>query len=435
MSHAAPPTPSTTADAPAHTGRLGTFSSLQFRDYRLHWSAVVLASAGMWMEQVGLSWVAYELSGDPLVLGIVNGLKAAPALLSGPFGGVAADRMDRKWLLLISQIVVFIPAVILGFLLMVNAAEVWHLYVYSAISGLGWSFNQPVRQSVMPDLIPRSHLTNAVALQSSAFQLSRLTGPAISGVVIGVFGAGAAFYLKAAFFLTVIIVTLMVNIPERVASTVKESALSSLGQGFAYIRQERSIMSLILLALIPWLFAQPYFTLLPVFAKDVLRVGPEGYGLLLTLPGFGALAATLTIATKSDMQRRGLVLLAAAVGFGLLIVALALTSMLPLEAGIGAVSLGYVGACLVLTLVGGCQMAYNALTMTLLQGLSSNEMRGRVMSIYFLDQGLTPLGTMWGGYLASLPALGAPGAFLVMGLTVIALSAGVIVRFPHLRRL
>jgi len=435
MSHAAPPTPSTPADGSVRNGRWGTFSSLQFRDYRLHWSGVVIASAGQWMENVGLSWVAYDVTGDPVVLGIVNGLKAVPALVSGPFGGVAADRMDRKWLMIVSQFVTFVPALLLGWLLYAGAVEVWHLYAYAAVTGLGWSFNQPVRQSIMPELVPRAYLTNAVALQSSAFQMSRLTGPAITGLVIGAFGPGSAFLLKAAMFLAVMVVTFFINIPQRVASSVKESALSSLQHGFSYIRNDRSILSLILLALIPQLFAQPYFTLLPVFAKDVLGVGPEGFGFLVTLPGLGALAATLTIASKTELQSRGIVMLLSAMGFGALIVLLAMTSALPLGAGAGALTLGYLAACVVLTLIGGCQMAYNALTMTLLQGLSSNEMRGRVMSIYFLDQGLTPLGTMWGGYLASLPALGAPGAYVAMGLTVLALSAGVIVRFPHLRRL
>ncbi|MSQ09543.1 MAG: MFS transporter [Dehalococcoidia bacterium] len=431
--HSAPPTEPEAAETPVPGVRFGTFSSLQFRDYRLHWSAVVVASAGQWMENVGLSWVAYDITGDPVVLGILNGLKAVPALVSGPFGGVAADRMDRKWLMLVSQFVVFVPALVLGWLLFTGAVEVWHLYIYAAITGLGWSFNQPVRQSIMPDLVPRSHLINGVALQSAAFQLSRLIGPALSGVVIGAFGPGSAFLMKAVMFLAVMIVTCFINIPQRVASTVNESALSSLQHGFSYIRADKSILSLILLALIPQLFAQPYFTLLPVFAKDVLGVGPEGFGLLVTLPGLGALVATLTIASRTDMVRRGLVMLVSAMGFGALIVLLALTSALPL--GAGALTLGYLAACLVLIFIGGCQMAYNALTMTLLQGLSSNEMRGRVMSIYFLDQGLTPLGTMWGGYLASLPALGAPGAYVIMGLTVLALSAGVIVRFPHLRRL
>lgn len=434
MSHHAASAPA--AEAP-RAAKLNTFSSLQFREYRLHWTGVVLASAGQWMEQVGLSWVAYDLTGDPVVLGLVNGLKAAPALVSGPFGGVAADRMDRKLLMLVSQFVVFVPAAWLGVLLYLGAVEVWHLYTYAVVTGLGWSFNQPVRQSIMPDLVPRTHLTNAVALQSSAFQMSRLTGPALSGVVIGAFGPGAAFFLKAAFFLLVLIVTALITIPVRVASTVKESAVASLRQGFGYIRRDRSILSLILLALIPQLFAQPYFTLLPAFAKDVLGVGPEGFGLLVTLPGVGALAATLTIASKASFERRGRVMLAAAVGFGLLIVALSLTGHLTGVAGAssGGLTAGYLVACVVLALIGGCQMTYNALTMTLLQGLSSNEMRGRVMSIYFLDQGLTPLGTLWGGYLASLPLLGPPGAYAVMGLTVVALSSVVMVRFPHLRRL
>ncbi len=412
-----------------------TFSSLQFREFRLLWSGVTLASAGQWMEQVGLSWVAYDITGDPIVLGLVNGFKAAPALLSGPFGGVAADRMERKMLMMVSQLMVFAPALSLGILLYTNAVEVWHLYTYAAITGLAWSFNNPVRQSLLPELVPRTHLTNAIALQSAAFQMARLVGPAIAGMVIGVLGPGAAFLIKAFIFLLVLLVTWLMKVPAHTGPPITESVFTSLREGLGYIRSEKTILSLILLALIPQMFAQPYFTLLPVFAKDVLHVGPEGFGLLVTLPGIGALAATLVIASLTTFRRRGRVMLLAAVGFGLLIVALSLTSLLPAEGAFIAGSLAYAAAALVLALIGSCQMSYNTLTNTLLQTLAADHMRGRVMSIYILDQGLTPLGTMWGGYLASIPSLGAPGAYAVMGFSVVALTLMVVLRFPHVRRL
>lgn len=386
------------------------------------------------MEQVALSWLVYDLTNDPLQLGIVNGLKAIPALLSGPFAGVAADRMERKRLMLVSQLAVLALALGLSLLIFSGQLQVWHLYVFAVLTGLAWSFNMPVRQSLIPNLVPRDDLTNAIALQSSAFQLTRLVGPAVAGFIIAGFGAGGAFFAKALMYAGVVGMILLMQVPAITGGVTKEPVWTTFRAGFSYIRQQQGILSLILLSLIPQLFAMPYFTLLPVFARDVLGVGPEGFGILVTLPGIGAMATTLTIASLGDFRRKVQVMLIAAVAQGGGLLLLASTSQLP-DGSVGPVALNYAAASVVLALVGGCMMTFNTLTNTLLQTLTSDAMRGRVMSVYMLDQGFTPLGTMWGGFLASLPALGAPGAFAIMGATVILLSTSAVLRFPHLRRL
>lgn len=387
------------------------------------------------MEQVALSWLVYDLTGDPLVLGLVNGLKAVPALLSGPLGGVAADRMERKRLMLLSQLATAVLALWLAILIFADWLQVWHLYIFAMLTGLAWSFNQPVRQSLVPSLVPRDDLTNAIALQSSAFQLTRLIGPAVAGFIIAWFSVGGAFLAKAIVYSGVVAMILMMEVPPIQRRGLGESGWTTLRAGFSYIRRERDILSLILWALIPQLFAMPYFTLLPVFAKDVLGVGPEGFGILVTLPGVGAMIATLTIASVGDFRRKGVVVMWAGIAQGLAILLLASTSRLSGTPVWGSIGAGFLGASAVLAFIGACMMSYNTLTNTLLQTITVDEMRGRVMSLYMLDQGLTPLGTAWAGFLASLPALGAPGAYTIMGITVVVLASGAALRFPHLRRL
>ncbi len=440
-----PPTPQAVATAVAtkeatptqqRPVRLSTFSSLRHLDFRLLWISVAFSSAGQWMEQVALSWLVYDLTNDPLTLGLVNGAKAVPALLSGPFGGVAADRMARKRLMLVSQFCIMLLALGLALLIFSKTLQVWHLYAFAVLTGLAWSFNQPVRQSLVPSLVPREDLTNAIALQSAAFQLTRLVGPALAGFIIVWFGVGGAFLAKGLVYIGVIAMILAMKIPPLPEQVAKESVWTTLAGGFSYIKRDRPILSLILLALIPQLFAMPYFTLLPVFAKDVLGVGPEGFGILVTLPGVGAVAATLTIASIGDFPRKGRVLIVAGIAFGMGILALAATSLLPSSSlALGSLSIGYVAASVCLAAMGGCMMSYNTLTNTLLQMLSRDDMRGRVMSVYMLDQGITPLGTMWAGFLASVPSLGAPGAFAIMGITVIVLSTTAALKFPHLRKI
>ena len=294
----------------------------------------------------------------------------------------------------------------------------------------------PVRQSLIPNLVPREDLSNAVALQSFAFQISRLIGPSIAGFLIAWIGAGGAFLARAVVFIGVVVMIVLMKVPAIQNISKGESGWATLREGFAYIRGEQSLLILILWALIPQLFIMPYFTLLPVFAKDVLHVGPEGFGILVTLPGIGAVIATLAIASLGDFHRKGRVLVVAGIAQGIAILLLAATSKLPDDVLVfGSISSSYLGASIVLAFIGACVMGYNTLTNTLLHSITVDEMRGRVMSLYMLDQGLTPLGTTWAGFLASLPSLGAPGAFTVMGITVVVLASGASLRFPHLRRL
>ncbi len=416
--------------------RIRTFKSLEHREFRLLWLGIIGTSTSQWMEQVLLGWLGYELTGSALALALGNAFRAGPALLSAPLGGVAADRMDRKKLMMLSQFILLAAAAALGLLLVLGHLQIEHLYLFAFVTGVGWSFNQPVRQSLLPNLVPRADFNNAIALQSSAFQITRLVGPSLAGMLIASFGSASVLFVEIWLFLAVLWGTQQMHIPPLPGKPKKEPVFDTLKAGFSYIRNYKELFSVMLMALIPQLFAMPYFTVLPVFAKEVLGVGPVGFGVLATMPGVGAVVATLTVATIGDFRNKGRVLVIAAIGQGATIILLAAASLAPREPFLWDwVSPAFLLCAAMLVFVGGCVMTYNTLSNTLVQTLSSDEMRGRVASVYMFNQGIQPLGTTWAGFMASLPFMDVTGAYLVMGITTIVMAASLNFKFPTVRRL
>ncbi|MBI4497915.1 MAG: MFS transporter [Chloroflexi bacterium] len=401
--------------------RLQTFSSLRYRNYRYLFFSQLFSSAGQWIQQVTLSWLVYDLTESALLLGAINGVRAVPFLIAGPLGGVAADRVDRRYLMMSTQVFLAVTALVLGLLVATDRVEVWHLFAFTLCTGIAWSFNQPVRQALVPSLVPKQDLMNAIALNSAAFNITRVIGPTVGGLLIGAFGVAGNFFVQAVAYLGVVAMVFFMELPPRSETQPRRSSVGrDLMAGLRYVREDTLILSIIGLALIPMIFAMPYVTLMPVFAKDVLGLGPGGLGLLISAPGFGALAATLTLASLSGFRRKGILTLTAAACLGGFLILFATSSWLPVS-------------MLVLVGVGACQMAFMATNNTLLQLLVPDEYRGRVMSIYMLDMGLTPLGALFAGALAS--GMGAPTAVAVMGALVVALALVAMVRLPALRRL
>lgn len=409
--------------------RLSTFTSLRYRDYRLLFFSIMFTSAGQWMEQIALSWLAYEMTDSPFMLGAINGMRAIPFLVLGPWAGVAADRMDRKKLMVLSQGYVMVLTGLMTVLIISGLLEVWHLFAFTLLNGAGWSFTQPVRQTLIPNLVPRKDLMNAVALQSAAFNSTRVLGPTAAGIILASLGAEGVFAIKTGLYVFIIGLLVLIHVPALPARDMSKSAGHELMEGFRYIWKNEVVFWLILLALIPMLFAMPFQTLMPVFARDVLDVGPQGFGILVSASGVGALAGTLTVASLSGFQRKGLLLLGSGTGLGIALVLFAQSSawMAARELIILPVAL------LVLVFVGGFQMTYMSMTNTLLHMNITDEVRGRVMSIYMLDHGLTPLGSLFAGTMASL--FSAPLAVTVMGLSCVGLAAVALVRVPRIRTL
>lgn len=399
---------------------MSTFAALRHRDYRLLWFTIMFSSAGQWMEGIALNWLVYDLTGSALMLGAINGVRAIPFLLFGPFAGVAADRMDRKMLMVWGQAYVVVLTTILAIDILAGWVQVWHLFVFMLLSGIGWSVTQPVRQALVPNLVPKEDLMNAIALQSAAFNSTRVVGPAVAGLLVAWVGPGGALMVKSIAYVIIVAMLMMIVVPPLRADFPKETVLKSLIGGFRYIGANRVVFWLIILALIPMLFAMPYFTLMPVFARDVLALGPEGFGLLMSAGGVGSLAATLMVASLGNFQHKGLLLLLSGIGLGVALILFSRSTYLP-------------AALIVLVLVGAFQMTYMALTNTLLQLHITDEVRGRVMSIYMLDQGLAPFGSLWAGTTADL--LGAPAAVTIMGVICVALGLTVLSKVPRIRTL
>ncbi len=437
-------------------GNLPTFSSLRFRDYRLLWLGQAGTSAGQWMDQVARSWLIYQLTGSPLELGAVGAARAVPILVFGVAAGVVADRYGRKAQLIISQVVNAVLNLALATLVVTGRVQPWHVYVTALLVGTAQAFQQPARQALISDLVGKEYLANAVALNSAVFNLMRSLGPALAGALIAAFGVGGSYYVQAGVFVWASIWTAQMRVPGEpgllglagawrgVAGTratgldggssataagvvgaakrrrAEGSFFASLREGLQYLRENRLILSLMFLGLAPVVLAMPYVSLLPIFALDVLQVGSVGQGLLLSSVGVGALLGALGIASLGQFRRKGLLLLGGAIVFGLSLIAFSRSTWMPLS-------------LLCLFIAGVSNASYTSQNQTIIQTLTPPRLRGRILSIYMLNRGLMPLGSLLAGGLAAW--LGGPWAVTLMGASCALLAIGVALKTPAIREL
>jgi MFS family permease len=293
------------------------------------------------------------------------------------------------------------------------------LFVFTVITGITWAFVDPVRQTLVPALVPREDLMNAVALNSAAFNLTKIIGPSLGGALIVVSGATGNFFVQSLAYLGVLASIYWMTIPPTPTEARRSSAMANLKEGLVYVWSNPSVFALMATALVPRIFAVPYQTLMPVFQKDVLKVGPEGLGMLLAAPGLGAMLAGLMLATLANrVRRQGVLLLVSLVSLGVVMNLFSQTTSFPL-------------AILALVAVGGCQVFYMATTNTMLQVIVPDHLRGRVMSIYALDRGLMPVGALIAGISAHV--IGAPATVSYMGWVVVLLAILVAWRAPVVR--
>ncbi len=412
-----------TAEAPVAESRFGlrAFSPLRHLDYRYLWTGTVLMSAGQWIQQVTLGWLLYDLTGSSVLLGALNGVRALPFLVAGPIAGVAADRMDRRQLMLRTQYVLIVTALAMGALVVSGYLQPWHLFVFTLLTGMAWAFNEPVRQSCVPGVVPKNELMSAIALNSMGFNINKVLGPALGGVLIAAFGAGGNFFVQSVAYAGVLLMIYWMHVPPTPEDARQSSALANLKEGLAYVWSNPTVLALMMAAYVPRVFAVPYQTLMPVFQKDVLGVGPEGLGLLLAAPGAGAVLSVLLLSSSTyGIKRKGLLLLWSLIFLGSFLILFSRMKSFPV-------------ALIVLVGVGACQIMFMATTNTLLQMLTPDALRGRVMSLYMLDRGLMPAGALMAGVAAHL--VGAPTTVAIMGGIVIVLALLVAWLVPRMRRL
>jgi MFS family permease len=395
-----------------------TFWSLRNRNYRLLWVGSTFSTTGRWIQETAIGWLTYEVTGSALLLGLVNGFRSIPLLVLAPFGGVAADRFDRKKLMFLTQMFLMTVTAAFATVVMLGYAHVWNIILFTLLTGVAWAFNMPVRQSLIPNIVSRDDLQNAVALNSAGMNLTRILGPSVAGLLIAGVGIAGNFYMQAAMYVGVSAMVWQLTVPPGEMKARRTSVLNSLTEGARYVWQSRPLRLQMTVALLPILLATPYTSLMPIFARDVLGVNEVGFGVLMASPGVGALAGTLGIASADNVKRRGLLIFICLIGLG---VSLAGFSQ----------SHWFVLSIVLLMFTGAFQMVYMSTNRTLLQLQTPDEYRGRVMGIYMLNQGMQPLGSLLAGTLAEFR--GAPFATGVMGGAVVALSLLALVTVKTIR--
>ncbi len=350
-------------------------------------------------------------------------------LLFGVVAGVAADRWGRKRQLIIAQNVNAILNLILATLIVTHNIQVWHVYVTGFLAGTVQAFQQPARQALINDLVGGKSLLNAISLNSAALNVSRSIGPAICGALIAAFGVGPNYYIQAAFYMFATVWTIQIKVPETPVPVKRsqgaepqslaapQSFFESMKEGFAYIATHRMILALMVLGMVPILLGNPYTSLMPIFAIDVLHGNASTQGLLLTMAGIGALLGALTIASLGRRQGSGKLMILGAAGFGLSLVLFSRSPVLWM-------------AMLSTFLAGLSNSQYTSQNQTIIQTITPAAVRGRVLGVYLLNRGLMPVGSLLAGVLAHL--LGGPMAVTIMGTSCLLLVIVVAVLKPDI---
>jgi predicted MFS family arabinose efflux permease len=383
------------------------FKAFQYRDFRLMWFGACTSSIGTWMQIVAQGWLIYRLSHSAFLLALDQFLGGIPIFLFSLIGGVVADRMERRKILLASQYVQMASAGLLTILVTTGYVHVWHILCLSFISGFAQAFGGPAYQALIPTLVDREDMPNAIALNSIQFNVAIMVGPALAGQALARLGEKWCFGLNAVSFLAPVVSLLMIRARFLPIKTT-ESVFTSLKQGILFARQQSSMEALIVLAFCMTGLSMPMRTYFPVFVKDIFHRGPETYGNLLALMGLGSICGSLGIASAGNIKRKGLIALAALFCLGAGISGFALSKSLPLSEA-------------VLVLVGASMMAVFATVNSLVQLITTNEMRGRVMSVYnFAFRGGMPMGNLLSGWL--VPLFTAPVVLSVNGFLLIVLA-------------
>ena len=371
------------------------------------WVGACTSSIGTWMQIVAQGWLIYRLSHSAFLLALDQFLAGIPIFLFSLIGGVVADRMERRRILLVSQYVQMVSAGILTVLVAFGIVHVWEILCLSCVSGFAQAFGGPAYQALIPTLVDREDMPNAIALNSIQFNLAVTVGPALAGMTLAKLGEKWCFGLNAVSFLAPIISLSMISarfLPPKSA----ESLFSSLNKGIQFIRQQASMVALIVLAFLMTFLSMPMRTYMPVFVKDIFHRGPETYGNLLSLMGVGSICGSLMVAGLGNIAHKGRFALSTLIFMGIGISGFSLSKLLPVSYAM-------------LVLVGASMMAVFATVTSLVQLIVTNEMRGRVMSVYNCAfRGGMPMGNLVTGWL--VPAFTAPIVLGVNGLLLIVVA-------------
>lgn len=396
------------------------FRALRLRDYRLYWMGLLISQIGSWIQIVARGWLVLKLSNSPFMLGLVGFLNSLPVMLFALIGGTLADRFNRKKLLLITQSLFMLLALLLAFLILTDQIQVWHVLVAAFIGGCIMAADAPARHAMVLDIVGREYLMNAIALNSAAFNTAGVLGPALAGYLVGALGIGWCFLLNGVSFLAVIFALLVVKVHQQVEEQ-DGTFWQNITLGIRYIFHHRAILGLVSLVAIGSIWGMPHQMLMPVFARDVLHVGEKGLGYLMSASGFGALLSALCLARLEDYPQKGRLVNFCSLFFSIGLIIFALSPSFSLS-------------LLCLILIGGCRVGQNATVNTLLQTLVPDKLRARVLSVYMMSMaGLAPLGNLQVGFFAQY--FGAPFAVGLGGALCCLYALGILIFLPEVRQI
>jgi len=406
--------------SPRALTRLG--AALTYRDFRVLWFGAFLSTIGTWMQKVAQNWLVLTITGtsSAFFLGLDSFLGELPVLLFTLVGGVIADRRDRRQLLLWSQCLQMASAFTLAALVYWDIVHIWHVLALSVVTGIAQAFGGPAYQSLMPSLVRKEHVPNAIAFNSIQFNLARVIGPLLAGAALAAFGMVACFGLNGLSFLAVIAAILSLHV-RHTPSTATTRMHEEFTSGFAYLREHPALIGLAVLGFAGTFLGNPVLTFLPLFAQDVLHGGVTQYTHLMSCAGAGAVTGALVVAWRGRFPHMGRTVLLILIAFGGLIALFAVTRIFWLNAAI-------------LFSAGACMVTAFATLSSLVQLNAPNEMRGRVMSLYMVAfRGGMPLGSLVAGWLATRTS--ASAVLTVNGLLLMAVAAGFLWKSPRVREL
>jgi MFS family permease len=382
------------------------FPALQHRNFRLFWFGQCISLIGTWMQNIGQSWLVLELTHSALKLSIVTTMQFLPVMFFSLYAGTLADRLSKRKMLIFTQSALAVLAAILATLTYFKVVEYWHILILALLLGFVNTFDMPTRQSFVIELVGKEDLTNAIALNSSVFNLGRIVGPAVAGLLIGLVGIATCFYLNAVSFIAVIANLWLIRVPVKTINRGDFGSLKSvyldIREGLSYINQKEIIKRPLLLLAVISTFVMNFNILVPVFAQQELNQNATGYGLLMTSMGIGSFTGSLIMVAGSRKNPRLRYLVGGAFCMSVFLVVLALGHNFQLS-------------CITLFLIGFFSIIFTTMVNTTIQLNSSNEMRGRVMSAYTLVfGGVIPIGSLFTGQITEYA--GAPGCMIISGI-------------------
>lgn len=404
------------------SGRVpATFAALRHPNYRKWFVGQVLSLMGTWMQSVAQGWLVYQLTGSKFALGTIAFAGTLPTLFLMLPGGVVADRLPKRKLMIATQSTMMFCALALAVLAWTGALQVWHIAVLAFILGVANSFDAPARLAIVTELVDdREDMHNAIALNAMMFNMARVIGPAVGGLVLATAGAAWCFALNAASFLAVLIALLLMVLPNDKGRPSSRNVMADIREGIRFIARHPVIRPVILLVGAASLFAFSYAVLLPAYATDVLKTDEAGFGVMNTAVGLGALLGSFGVASLSKSGNRGTMLTIGSVLFPVALIGLAVARTLPV-------------ALALLFLVGLGFVTQNVQANTIVQSLAPDELRGRVTSVYSLMFfGSAPFGSLLAGAVAQ--AIGSSLAIALSASISLLFALGVVFFAPQVRR-